>query len=387
MGFDHAVIAAAAEVPYARHPSPGLTTLELLARAAGAAVEDAGLARSEVDGIGVCSFSLSPDHALDVAWRLGLDVSWIMEDTSGGVSALNMIHHAIRAVGAGDASAILLLAGGLSNARTVAGVLTNYNSATRDHLSPIPYGGPNAVFALITQRHMERFGLSRADYGQIAVAQRRWASLNPGAVYRQPLSIDDYLHAPIVAEPLGRYDCVPTVTGADAIVITAPDRVRSAPVVRLRALQARHNWDHGESNGLTTGLAAVGDRLWAQAELKPDDIDVLSIYDDYPVMVLVQLADLRFISDDDPGRFARVRIAEARLALNTSGGMLSAGQATGNGGMHGAVEVITQLRGRAGARQVPGARFGLVTGLGGVTYRHASGAIVAVLERVDDETA
>ena len=99
--------------------------------------------------------------------------------------------------------------------------MDEYNVATRDHLAPIPFGGPNALFALLTQRHMRAHGLQRADYGRLVVAQRAWAGGNPGAVYRDALSAEDYLAAPLVADPLGRLDCVPVVSGADALIVSA----------------------------------------------------------------------------------------------------------------------------------------------------------------------
>jgi acetyl-CoA acetyltransferase len=379
---DQPVVAGAAEVPYTRHPPDGLTTALLLEQAAASALANAGLEPRDVDGLGVCSFSLYPDSAIDLAFRLGVRLSWLMDDTAGGASALTMLTHATRGVAAGDASVIVLVAGGRTSADSFARLVDEYNVATRDHLAPIPYCGPNTLFALLTQRHMKATGLERADYGQIAIAQRRWASRNPGAAYRQPLTIEDYLTAPMVAEPLGLYDCVPVVTGANALVVTTPDRLRTRPAVRIRAVRSRHNWDRHSGDGLTTGLAPVASELWAAAAMRPEDVDVCCIYDDYPAMVLIQLADLGLIPDRDLRRHLHVDLAENHRPINTSGGMLSAGQASGNGGMHGLVEAIQQLRGEAGERQVANCRTAVVTGYGMVTYRYGACAAVAVLERV-----
>jgi acetyl-CoA acetyltransferase len=379
---DQPIVAGAAEVPYTRHPSGDLTTALLLGQAAASALDNAGLQPGDVDGLGVCSFSLYPDHAIDLAFRLGLRLSWVMDDTAGGASALNMLSHAIRAVAARDASVIVLVAGGRTSADSFSRLMDEYNVATRDHLAPIPCHGPNALFALLTQRHMKATGLRRADYGQIAIAQRKWASRNPGAVYRKPLTMEDYLGAPIVAEPLGLYDCVPVVTGADALVVTTPDRLGAQPAVRIRAVRSRHNWDCHAGDGLRTGLAAVASELWTAAAIRPEDVDVCCIYDDYPAMVLIQLADLGLIRDGDLRRHLHVELAKNHRPINTSGGMLSAGQASGNGGMHGLVEAIYQLRGEAGERQVANCRTAVVTGYGMVTYRYGACAAVAVIERV-----
>jgi acetyl-CoA acetyltransferase len=374
-----AVIAGAAESPYTRHPDPGRTTTEtLLADAYLRSLEAAGVRREEVDGLGVSSFTLGPDHAIDLAWRLGIRPRWLMDDANGGACGINMLQHALRAVEAGDASTIVLLAGDRLLREEFAALVDGYNRATRDHLAPIPVDGPNTVFAFLTQRHMAATGLAREDYGLIAVAQRAWAAGNPLAVYREPLTLAEYLAAPIVAEPLSRYDCVPVVSGADGLVVTT--RERAPDGVRIRALRALHNPDGQEGDGLRTGLADIAADLWEDAGLGPDDADIAWVYDDYPALVLVQLADLGFVPDGDVARFVRERIERGRWPLNTSGGQLSAGQAGAAGGMHGLVEAVTQLRGEGGARQVGGARVALVTGYGMVLYRYAACAAATVLE-------
>ncbi len=277
-------IIAAAEQPYTRHPAPGLTTPELLAAAARRALDDAGLEPRAIDGLGVASFTLAPDHAIDLAVSLGLRVSWLMDGATGGAAGIDMLQHALRAVAAGDATCILLVAGDVFHAGAFAQLVDGYNVATRERLAPIPFGGPNALFSLLTQRHMRAHGLERADYGRLVCAQRAWAAGNPGAVYRAPLSAAEYLAAPLVADPLGRLDCVPVVAGADALIVAA-----SGGGVRVRALRAAHNWDQHDGDGLTTGLAALSERLWADARASARQMDVVSVYDDYPAMALIQL--------------------------------------------------------------------------------------------------
>ena len=364
-------IIAAAEAPYTRHPAPGLTTPALLADAARRALDDAGLAPAAIDGLGVASFTLAPDHAIDLAVALGLRVSWLMDASTGGASGIDMLQHALRAVAAGDASCVLLVAGDVFHAGAFAQLVDSYNVATREHLAPIPFGGPNALFALLTQRHMRAHALQRRDYGRLVVAQRAWAGANPGAVYRAPMSVEEYLDAPLVADPLGRYDCVPVVAGADALIVSA-----HRGGVRVRALRAAHNADRHDGDGLATGLRELAPRLWEEAGAGASDMDVVSVYDDYPAMALIQLADLGF---GDP--HALLAAIETRdLPVNTSGGQLSAGQAGAAGGMHGLVELVAQLRGRAGERQVDGARLGLASGYGMVAYRYGACANAVVLE-------
>lgn len=297
-----------------------------------------------------------------------------MEDTNGGASAVNLLQHAIRAVEAGDARNVVLLAGDLLDRDSFSRLASTFNRATIDHLAELPIGGPNALFAMLTQRHMRANGLTREDYGHLVLAQRRWAALNESAVYRTPLTMADYLGAPVVAEPLRRFDCAPVVSGADGLVISSTMK----DGIAVLAVNGLHNFDGQEGDGLTTGLGEVASELWETAGLGPDDMDAWYVYDDYPAMILIQLADLGLI--DDAARFIRQRVAGARLALNTSGGQLSAGQAGAAGGMHGLVEATTQLLGQAGARQVS-ARTAVVTGYGMVLYRYGACANAAVLTR------
>ena len=372
-----AAIVGVAETTYSRNPA-GTTTTALLADAFLKVLEAAGVERDCVDGLGVTSFTLAPDHAIDLAWRLGVRLRWAMEDPHGGGAALNLLQHALHAVESGEAANVVLLAGDHFQTGEFERFASHYNRATSEHLAPIPAGGPNAQFALITQRHMARHGLGRPDYGVVPVSQRSWAARNPGAVYREPLSMDDYLAAPMVAPPLGRYDCAPVVSGADAILVS---RARpSAPGVRVRGLRSSFNHDNQLGDGLSTGLGSVAAEFWDAAGFGPDDVDLACVYDDYPVMVLVQLQELGFMPGGDIRRFLREQLERGRWPLNTSGGQLSAGQAGAAGGMHGVVEAVRQLLGQAGEHQVDEARRAVVTGYGSVVYRHGGCAAVAALE-------
>jgi acetyl-CoA acetyltransferase len=367
-------IVGAAESPYSRHPPPGTTTESLLTDAYTRALAAAGVERASVDGLGVASFTLAPDHVADLAWRLGVRARWLMEDTNGGAASLNMLQHAFRAVEAGDAATIVLAAGDHFEGDAFRRLIENYNRATVEELSPQGLG-PNELFALLTLRHMAAHGLVREDYGRLVIAQRAWAERNPGAVYREPMTMEDYLAAPIVAEPLGRYDCVPVVSGADAIVVQ-----RSKVGVAVRAICALHNPDGQQGDGLHTGLAEAAGGLWNDAGLGPGDMDAAYVYDDYPAMALIQLDDLGLVPDGEIARFVRDGGLE-KLPVNTSGGQLSAGQAGAAGGMHGLVEAACQLFGTAGERTI-GARRVVVSGYGMVLYRYGACSNAAVLEVV-----
>lgn len=377
--MSQAVIRGAVEVSYARRTTE--TTTQWLGRAFDALVEEHQLDPASIDGLGVASFTLRPDRCIDIAWRLGLQPSWLMDDSNGGVSGLNMLQHAVAAIECGQARNIVLLAADVFQATDFQEMAANYNRSTQQLLRPLGIANPNSLFSLLTQRHMARHGLSRTDYGELVIAQRRHAARNPQAVHRKPMSMDEYLKAPLVAGPLGIYDCVPVVAGADAILVSHVDEASPRDrCVRVRAIGGRHNFDQHEGDGLSTGLSQIAGRLYESSGLTREDIDLVSVYDDYPVMSLVQLQDLGFIPPDGLLHFVRETVPSGRLAFNTSGGQLSVGQAGAAGGMHGLVEAVRQLGGRCGERQLPRARTALVSGYGMVEYRYGMCANAAVLE-------
>lgn len=376
-GYGDARLVAPVEINYTRHPAAHLSTPRLLASALHACVSEAGLSVGRIDGLAVSSFTLRPDTAIDLAWRCGLSLRWLEQDSTGGASAVAMVQKAARAVEAGDAEAIVVLAGDVLSKQAFTDLVRSYNLATAEHLTPLPAVGPNAQFALLTQRQMVALGLEREDYAGIVLSQRSHAAANPGAVYRQPLSLADYLGAPVVAPPLVRYDCVPPVTGANAVLVTS-SKIARGPSVRVRAIELVHNADHQLGSGLTTGLSSRADRLWAAAGCGPADVEVVSAYDDYPAMVVAQLLDLGVWQATNLHR-QLAALTEAAPWLNTSGGQLSAGQAGTAGGLHGLVEVCRQLTGARRTVESP-PRLGLVAGYGMVAYRYGACAGAAVLE-------
>ncbi|HEX2215105.1 MAG TPA: thiolase family protein [Xanthobacteraceae bacterium] len=381
----NAAIIGVGQSIYTRRPDAGQTTHALIRDAVIAALADAEIDAREVDGLAAASFSLAPDTAVDLAWRLGLSLKWLLQDTNGGSSAMNMLGHGLRGVETGAASVIVVTAGDATGLAGYGRIASNYNIATREHLAPLGHGGPNGVYALVTTRQMNKYGLEKSDYGHMAIAQRAWAAMNPFAVYRSPLMMDEYLAAPMVADPLTRYDCVPVIAGAQAVVIAAPDRVpRGRAPVRVRAIRNSFNHDNQEGDGLQTGISTFADALWQQAGVRPDDIDVACIYDDYPAMVLAQLDDLGMIPRHDLKGYARQTIGERRFPVNTHGGMMSAGQPGGPaGGLNHISEAALQLQHRAGERQVRGARLAVTTGYGMTMYRYGGTAAAAVLERME----
>lgn len=380
----NAAIIGVGQSQYTRRPEPGQSTHTFIRDAVVAALADAAVDARDVDGMAVASFSLAPDTAVDLAWRLGLSLRWLLQDTNGGSSAMNMLGHAVRGVDSGAAGTILVIGGDATGLAGYGRIAANYNIATRAHLAPLGHGGPNGVYSLVTTRQMNKYGLDKSDYGHMAIAQRAWAAMNPFAVYRAPLTMAEYLSAPMVADPLTRFDCVPVIAGAQAIVLAHPDRcpLGRAPV-RVRAIRNSFNYDNQEGDGLETGISTFANELWQSAGVQPDDIDVACIYDDYPAMVLAQLNDLGLIPGNDLKHFARVDIGERKFPVNTHGGMMSAGQPGGPaGGLNHISEAVLQLQHRAGERQVRDAQLAVTTGYGMTMYRYGGTAAAAVLERV-----
>lgn len=358
------------------------TELSYFAEAARAALASAGVGRDVVDGIATSSTTLQPDNAVTVAEYLGLSVTWASVATAGGAGAVVNVLDAVRAVEMGRAGFILCLAGAAQDGRFFRERVARFNHAIADYLAPHGFGGMNGLFGIIQRKHMETYGTTRAQLGRIAVDQRANASRNDSALLREPMSIDDYLGAPIVADPLHLYDCVMPCSGAEAILVGPIDRAAPGEAVRLLAGRERHNHPAGEVSPLRGGWETFRDSLYDEAGLGADAMDFVQAYDDYPIMVAIQLEDLGFCRKGEVGPFLeRHRLTwDGTFPLNTGGGQLSCGQTGGGGGMIGLTEAVRQLRGEGGARQVAGAKRGLVSGYGMVVYGHGLSASAIVLE-------
>jgi acetyl-CoA acetyltransferase len=350
-------------------------TSDLLFLAAQAALADADLSFADLDGLGIASFTAAPDHSIDLAVRWNIRPTWLMDSSLGGASGNDLLAHAKTAIAQREASTILLVAGDHFAIDDFEKLVRHYNTSAAEDFASMPAAGPNAFFALITQMQMQTLGLQRDDYGQLVVSQRAWAMENPKAAYRDPLTLDEYLAAPIIADPLGRYDCVPVVSGAVAIVVSA----NQGPI-RVLAVQAQHNWDGQNTSGLHTGLVEAAPALWQATGRTPSDLDVASIYDDYPAMVVAQLLDAGILSEHQTAASLNELLTSKRPAINSSGGQLSAGQAGAAAGLHGIIEIANALLDR-GPLSTHGSTLGLVTGYGMVAYRYGACANASLLER------
>lgn len=356
-----------------------------LADAAGRALARIGVTKDKVDGLAVSAFRLPPDNVSTVAEHLGLELNWTLQGNQGGASGLITVLRAAQAIEAGDADVILCLAADVFTVQSHMALMDQFNSAMRDYLAPLGFGGTNGLFALVEQRHRYEFGTTREQLGSIAVAQRFNALGNSNALFRTPLRLDEYLSARLISDPLRLFDCVLPCAGADAVVLASESFARrvNRPPVYILAGDEFHNFGAERVVSLQTGLHAIAGKLFHQAGYKPNDLDFLELYDDYPIMVLIQLEDLGFAEKGRGGQFVMENdlTFAGSLPLNTGGGQLSCGQAGASGGMIGVIEAVAQLQGEAEGRQVKPARVGLVSGFGMVGYGRGLCSSAAILAR------
>ena len=350
-----------------------------LADAALEAIADAGLDRSDIDGLitypgrSQTSAGFSPVGTTEVRGAFGLKTRWHAALPEGAAQAAPLIDAAM-AVTTGMARHVLCFR-----------ALTEYTSG-RKAGSLVADGGKNRVggwfswylpvnavsatnwAGWLATRYMHEFGLTREHLGMIAVEQRANALLNERALMKKPLSMEDYMGARMISSPLSLFDCDVPIDGACAFIVSAADAakdLRKAPLIVESAgasLHEKESWD--QRPDLTTMAAHdVARDLWAHSDLKPDDIDVLALYDGFSIFVPYWLEALGFCGHGEAPHF----IADGHIArtgnfpVNTGGGQLSAGRLHGFGLLY---EACAQLWGEAGARQVGDARTA-VCGMGG----------------------
>ena len=370
-----AVIKGWGQTKYIRKPSETDSLIDLFAEAISTALKDANLNLSEIDGFAVSSFTLKPDRAIDLAVKFNLKVNWLMDGSTGGASGIDMLQHAVSAIKDKTAKNILLLSGDLFKENDFSDLILNYNTNTRDFLSPAGLVGPNPLFALLTTLQMNKYDFKKEDYGKVVIAQRKNDNANPRALYRDLLTMEEYLAAPMISTPLGLYDCVPVVSGASAIVVGESTIDKSSENrLQVKKISTRHNYDLHNGDGTSTGLSEIAPEFWEEVKLKPEDIDFLALYDDYPAIVLAQLMDLGFVSRENAPASWQDFIENSRTRLNHSGGQLTCGQNGAGGGMHGLIEVFE------GLRNDKNSKYGIACGYGMVTYRYGSCSNLVLIE-------
>lgn len=375
------MLAAPVTVPYVRYSIRAAHWW--LARAFKQILDTTSLSKEDVDGLTVSSFTLAPDTAIGLTQHLGVSPRWLDHIPLGGASGVVALRRAARAVQAGDADIVACIGGDTNHVDSFRLTLANFSQFARDAVYPYGAGGPNASFAFLTAHYMQRHGATREDFGKLCVAQRANALKYPHALFKKPLTMEEYIAARPIAEPLHLFDCVMPCAGAEGFLVLMEERARSLglPYVQLKATIERHNAFASDPVQMRAGWALDRDELYAQARCQPGDIDFVETYDDYPVISLMQLEDLGFCEKGEGPAFVRKHsfTHDGSFPFNTSGGQLSVGQAGAGGGFLGMVEAIRQLTGQAGARAVKKAKLGLVSGFGMINYDRGLGSGAAIL--------
>jgi len=345
----------------------GIPDLDLTMESAAMAIADAGLTAADIDGITTLG-----DTPLDVAaGALGIDVSY----RGGGFDTGGLLSPAMSAfvaVNEGRARHVLVyrtvqMMGGTimqstdtsPAAQEAMEAMANAAMKLMGDMGPLiaahAYSAANWL-AMHCQRHMHLYGTTKEQLGWLAVTSRQHAALNERAVYREPMTLDDYLGARIVSSPFGLFDCDVPIDGSLAFVISAPETAADLPkpLVRVDALggaEASGGWIGRPDFPKMASVDAAAE-MWSRTDLRPADVDVAELYDGFTFLTLAWLEALGFCADGEGGPFleggTRIRL-DGELPLNTYGGQLSAGRMHGYWVLH---EACTQLRGEAGARQV-----------------------------------
>ena len=368
--YDDVVITVPVTVPYVRYSTHGAQWF--LARALAELSHRSGLSKDRFDGLCVSSFTLGPDTAVGLTQHLGLTPRWLDHIPMGGASAVVALRRAARAVQAGDADVVACIGGDTNHVDSFRQNLANFTQFARDAVYPLGSGGPNVSFALLTSYYMRMYGAEAADFGKLCVAQRDNALQFPLALFKKPLTLDEYLNARLVADPLRLFDCVMPCAGADGFLVMRKDRATQLglPYARILGTIERHNAFPDDPIQIRGGWAMDKDDLYAQAGVGPEDVDFMEAYDDHPVINFMQIEDLGLCEKGGATDYVRAHsfTVDGDMPFNTSGGQLSVGQAGAAGGYLGMVEAIRQVTRQKLGAQVENAHIGLVSGFGLINY-------------------
>lgn len=354
---------------------PNMTPIMMQAQAARNALRDAGIEKSEVDAVFTCGVSAMASTQL--CEYLGIIPKYTDSTQVGGSSFVIHVEHAAAAIAAGICSVALIVHGETGHSgrfrRGPRGMGGMFDSSLPLAQFEMPYGlgGPPSVYAMCAMRHMHQYGTTSEQLAEIAVATRKWAQLNPRAMMRDPLTVDDVLSSRWVAYPFHIYDCCLVTDAGGAVVVVGADRAREMkkkPVWVLGSGEAStHTGILGMPDITQTPARYSGKAAFEMAGVTHKDIDVVEVYDSFTYTALVTLEELGFCEKGEGGPF----VAGQRTApggdfpMNTNGGGLSYTH-PGMYGMFILIEAVRQLRGECGERQVKDAKLALVNGTGGM---------------------
>jgi acetyl-CoA acetyltransferase len=356
--------------------APHLDSLQHHVQAMQRALEDCGLPKSEIDGYMCAGSPMGGDDAAGMAEYLRIDHRFIDGTMVGGSTFEFFVQHAAAAIQEGLCDTVLMTYG--SNQLSAQGrMLGSRGFQGRGARVPggmqyeAPYGNVLiGSYAMVARRHMHEFGTTSEQLAEVAVAVRQHAQMNPDAMYRDPLTVEDVVGSRMIADPLHKLDCCVISDGGGAVIMTTAERardLRQAPVYVLGAAGAHTHWNISQMADFTTsGAAKAGPEALARAGVRPEDIDTVQLYDSFTITILLLLEGFGFCGRGEGGPFAASGVLRpgGRLPLNTDGGGLSSCH-PGMRGIFLLIEAARQLRGQAGPAQVPDCRLAAVGGSGG----------------------
>src|SRR5690606_22234283 len=267
--YDGVVLAAPVTVPYVRYSIRGAHWF--LARALAGVLESAGLTKDRIDGLCVSSFTLAPDSAVGLTQHLGLTIRWLDQIPMGGAAGVVAVRRAARAVQCGDAEIVACIAGDTNQVDSFRQMDANFSQFARDAVYPLGSGGPNASFAFLTAYYMRSFGAKREDFGKLCVAQRENALRFPHALFKKPLTLEEYMNARPISDPIHLFDCVMPCAGAEGFLVMRRERAEELGLAYASILGAieRHNAFPSDPIQFRGGWAMDCDELYAQAGVAP----------------------------------------------------------------------------------------------------------------------
>nr|WP_015061613.1 thiolase family protein [Ralstonia pickettii]AFK33100.1 putative thiolase [Ralstonia pickettii]AFR43893.1 thiolase [uncultured bacterium] len=338
-----------------------------------------GIAPADIDGLAVTaalSEGSNPFHAAFMSDALGLALDWLATGTTGGCAMLSAVAATASALRDGHCKVAFVLGADAPSTRFAA----EFRGYHDEFIAPTGMTRPPGFFALVHNAYEQRYGALDAALGKIVLTQRGHALENERACekLRRPLALDDYLKSRKVSDPLRLLDSVMFCDGANGVLMMRAETASAmglSKCARLAGYAERTNHDVQEQppDLLASGFVQAGPRALRQAGLTVQEIDMLQLYDDFTIAVLMQLEHLGFCGRGEGAAFVEktdLRFSGG-LPLNTGGGQLSAGQPGLAAGGLGLVEAVRQLFGEGGATQVEDPRNALVTGIGGLAYGRA----------------
>ncbi|AWB35865.1 thiolase domain-containing protein [Orrella marina] len=374
------------------HPTrhaPDKSVSQLHAESALGALKDAGLTLKDVDGY-FCAGDAPGGGPISMVEYLGLNVKWVDGTELGGCSYMILLRHAAMAIREGRCSvALITLAGNPRSSGMATGTAPRATGPERpETVWDLPYRPTiTGIYGNLARRHMHEFGTTSEQLAAVKVAAAHHAQYNERALLRKPVTIEDVVSSPMIADPLHRLDCCVITDGGGALVMTSREIAHriNRPRVRIIGTGETINTSRGGYFDATvTGAAVTGRMAFEEARVSVKDIKYASIYDNFTIMVLLQLEDLGFCQKGQAGPFVaegNLISGQGGLPFNTDGGGLCNNHPSNRGGMTKLIEAVRQLRGEAHPMvQVKDCDIALATGPGlvvGVGHAHST----IILER------